>query len=86
MIRSELVRRTFRHRIASVHNVLRDVSGKTLQGVFYEEQLQRVKAPDVSPVLVLYKNRVKGHWFFEIFTKKIGNTFTCICIVTFIFT
>ena len=26
---------------------LRDLSGETLQGVFYEEQLQRVRAPDV---------------------------------------
>ena len=30
--------------------VLRDLSGETLQGVFYEEQLQRVKAPDVFPI------------------------------------
>ena len=30
--------------------VLRDLSGETLQGVFYEEQMQRVKAPDVFPI------------------------------------
>ena len=30
--------------------VLRDLSGKTMQGIFYEEQLQRVKAPDVFPI------------------------------------
>ena len=30
--------------------VLRDLSGETLQGVFYEEQLYRVKAPDVFPI------------------------------------
>ena len=30
--------------------VLRDLSGETLQGIFYEEQLQRVKAPDVFPI------------------------------------
>ena len=30
--------------------VLRDLSGETLQCVFYEEQLQRVKAPDVFPI------------------------------------
>ena len=30
--------------------VLRDLSGETLQGVFYAEQLQRVKAPDVFPI------------------------------------
>ena len=51
MIRSELVRRTFRHRIASVQNSkcvrLRDLSGETFQGVLYEEQLLIVKAPDV---------------------------------------
>ena len=29
--------------------VLRDLSGETLQGVFYEEQLQRVKAPGRLP-------------------------------------
>ena len=32
--------------------VLRDLSGETLQGVFYEEQLQRVKAPDVFPISI----------------------------------
>ena len=30
--------------------VLRDLSGETLQGVFYEEQLQKVGAPDVFPI------------------------------------
>ena len=30
--------------------VLIDLSGETLQGVFYEEQLQRVKATDVFPI------------------------------------
>ena len=30
--------------------VLRDLSGDTLQGVFYEEQLQKVRAPDVFPI------------------------------------
>ena len=30
--------------------VLRDLSGETLQGVFYEEQLQMVRAPDVFPI------------------------------------
>ena len=30
--------------------VLRDLSGGALQGVFYEEQLQRVKAPNVFPI------------------------------------
>ena len=30
--------------------VLRDLSGETLQGVFYEGQLQRVEAPDVFPI------------------------------------
>ena len=30
--------------------VLRDVSGETLQGVFYEEHLQIVKAPVVFPI------------------------------------
>ena len=29
---------------------LRDLNGETLQGVFYEEQLQRVKAPAVFPI------------------------------------
>ena len=36
------------HRTPNVY-VLRDLSGETLQGVFYEEQLQRAKAPDVFP-------------------------------------
>ena len=38
--------------------VLRDLSGETLQGVFYEEQLQKVRAPDVFPIPVsnLQKN------------------------------
>ena len=30
--------------------VLRDLSCETLQGVFYDEQLQRVRAPDVFPI------------------------------------
>ena len=30
--------------------VLRDLSGETLQGVFYEEQLQKVRAPDIFPI------------------------------------
>ena len=35
--------------------VPRDLNGDTLQGVFYEEQLQRVKAPDVFPIFVFYE-------------------------------
>ena len=30
--------------------VLRDLNGEALQGVFYEDQLQRVKLPDVFPI------------------------------------
>ena len=30
--------------------VMRDLSGETLQGVFYEEQLQRVKSPDTFSI------------------------------------
>ena len=51
--------------------VLRDLSGETLQGVFYEEQLQRVKAPDVFPSSLLYANRVKEHsWSGEVGLKN----------------
>ena len=39
--------------------VLRDLSGKTLQGVFYEEQLQRAKAPDVFPIFLSVENSGK---------------------------
>ena len=37
------------HKTPNVY-ALRDLSGETLQGVFYELQLQRVKAPDVFPI------------------------------------
>ena len=41
--------------------VLRDLSGETLQGIFYEEQLQRVKAPDVFPISRIVRKSVKEH-------------------------
>ena len=51
--------------------VLRDLSGKTLQGVFYEEQLQKVRAPDVFPISRIDENRVKEHsWSGKLSLKK----------------
>ena len=66
---------------------LRDLSGDTLQGVFYEYQFQRVKAPDVFPIFVLYENRVKEHlWSADIGLKiQQLDRFKCICLATLIF-
>ena len=51
--------------------VLRDLSGDILQGVFYEEQFQRLKLQTSSPFLVLYENRVKEHlWSGEVGLKN----------------
>ena len=40
--------------------VLRDLSGEILQGVFYEEQLQIVKVPDVFPISRIVPKSGKG--------------------------
>ena len=40
-------------------SVLRTLSGETLQGVFYAEQLQRVKAPDVFPIFRIVRKSGK---------------------------
>ena len=48
-----------RLRIAPNIYVLRDLSDETLHGVFYEEYLQRVRAPDVFPVSCIVRKSGK---------------------------
>ena len=45
-------------RIPNVY-VLRDLSGETLQGVIYKEQLQRVKTPDVFHISLIVRKSGK---------------------------
>ena len=78
--------------------VLRDLSGETLQGVFYEEQLQRVKAPDVFLISRIVRKSGKralvewrgwpekfNSWIPLSDLQKICKIFTCICLATLIF-
>ena len=65
-----MVGRTFRYRIAYAQNSKR-LRPETLQGVFYEEQLQTVRGPDVYPFPVLYENQVKElSWSGEVDLKN----------------
>ena len=62
-IHSEVVGRTFRHRIPSCVKtpnvyVIRDLSGETLQGVFMKNDCKGLELQTSSPFLVLYENRV----------------------------
>ena len=41
--------------------VLRYLSGETLYGVFYKEQLKRVKAHDIFPISRIVRNSCKQH-------------------------